>query len=182
MQKSIVYIQDCFVDSSGALTPSAKKHPLFAALLKPRDIFHSEDRDQLRLGPFISQSKHPHDAFKCHQCHCVCRKCSQKARNKASPIAPPSILSTHCSRRISPAREFSIRQIIRHDTLLDNIRRVTCQPKHLCRESTCPEIDGRCRQCCVLLEPPRKHIIRPPPEEKEGTEYQRRSKSMIQSP
>ncbi|KAG9679990.1 carrier protein YMC2, partial [Aureobasidium melanogenum] len=84
-------------------------------------------------------------------------------------------------RHISPARELSIRQIIRHDALLDDIRRITCQPEDLRRQSSSPEVDGRCRHCSVLLEPSRKQIIRTPPEEKEGTEYQRRSESMIQS-
>lgn len=143
-----------------------------------------------RAAPYLSfrgprasisiSSKHPHDTFKCHQRHCVCWECSQKARHKAPPITPPSVLSTHRSRSVSPARELSIRQIIRHDTLLDNIRRVTRQPEDLCRQSSCPEVDGRRRHCSVLLEPPREEVIRSPPAEEEGAEYQCRSKSMIQ--
>ena len=144
-------------------------------------IYVPHTLDHPKFTPPLTQS--PHNTFKCHQRHGIGRECPQETRHKPSPIAFPSILSTDRHSSISPPPVLSVlTQIIRHDTLLDDIRRIAGQPEDLRRQATSPEIDGRCGEGRVVSKSARDDIVRTPPEEEKRAEEQSGSQTMVYAP
>ena len=127
----------------------------------------------------------PHDALKHQERHCIRGERSQKARQEPAPVSLRAVFPVNRRRGVPPPGESphtiadAASQIIRHDSLLDDITRVTCQPEHLGTQPARPEIDGRCAHVGVVLHPPAKHVVRAPPEEEEAAEQHGRSQAMI---
>lgn len=138
-------------------------------------------------GPQRWSWKGSHDSLEGDQGHCISWERSQDTRQEAAPVrSPPAALSAHGDSGVSPSSKFALSvtqraaQRIRHDTLLDDVGRVGGHPEDLRSQSAGPEVDGRCREICVLSESAREDVIAAPEAEEERAEDQGRAEAVIE--
>lgn len=117
-----------------------------------------------------------HNALKGNECHRVRRERSQKARQKAPPIAFHPIFNPNLPRRILPLGKTPLTipqrpaHWVGHDSLLDYVSRIRSKPVHLSREATRPEIYRRSRQGGVRREILSEEVVGAPPKEEKRAE------------
>lgn len=113
---------------------------------------------------------HSHHQLKSSESRCISRERSQNRRSKTSEITLPSVCLVHVLERIQPRLVFWMHQVVSHDSLLDNVYWVCCDPKHCCRQSACPEVCHDLVHACLFFKVVVEDIVRTPPEQKVCTE------------